>query len=461
MAERPRRRVRRALVSTAAALGLAACGPDVAPTGPSIQVDTIGDTTIVRTLSGSVWGAEATLVPEVSIGELDGPDEYLFGRIGSLAVDSDRNVYVFDAQALHVRVFDADGTYITTVGREGEGPGEFSRAEAIAVLGDDRLLVRDPGNMRVQVFEPASGGTEEWVYNSGNTYRAGAPLYTDVRSRTFLLTSDQSSDDIVIVLGPDGTHLDTLPEPTTDYTPVEVRAETENSSVSSPVPFTPRFFWAVHSSGHFLTGLSADYRIDLARDDGVLRIERAYDPVPVSDAERAYRRESLVRMVRFSVPDWTWDGPRIPDHKPVFTELLTGRDGRIWVRLSTEGRRIENENHDPENPFSEPVTWRESTRYDVFEPDGTYLGPVVPPDEFAPSPDPVFVRDHVWAVTVDDLGVQRVVRYRIEVRAGEAGRFSSPASFVFERALGSDGVHWIRDGNPKIGVSHAILFPTE
>ena len=432
------------MVSTATALGLAACGSDPSPVGPRVQVDTIGDTTIVRTLSGSVWGAEATLVPEVSIGELEGRDEFLFGQIGSLAVDGDRNVYVFDEQALHVRVFDADGTYITTVGREGEGPGEFSRAEAIAVLGDGRLLVRDPGNMRVQVFDPASGETEEWEYNSGNYYRPGAPLYTDVRGRSFLLTSDPSGNDIIILLDPDGTHLDTLPEPTTDYAPVEVKAETENGSVTSPVPFTPRFFWAVHSSGHFLTGLSADYCIDLARHDGVLRIERAYDPVPVSGEERAYQRESLVRMIRFSVPDWTWDGPRIPDHKPVFNQLLTGRDGRIWVRLSTEARRIENEDHDPENPFSEAVTWRESTGYDVFEPDGTYLGVVVPPDDFAPSPDPVFVRDHVWAVTVDDLGVQRVVRYRIEV-GGEGGddrgdrgggRSSSETSFAFR--VGSD-----------------------
>ncbi len=429
-------------LAAATALGLAACDPAAAPVGPATVVDTIGDTTIVRTVSGSVWDAEARLVPEVSIGELDGADEYLFGRIGSLAVDDDRNVYVFDRQANHVRVFDAAGAYVATFGREGEGPGEFARAETIAVLPDGRLLVRDPGNMRVQVFDPASGDTEEWPYNSGNTYRPGTPLSTDVRGRTFLLTSDQAGDDIVIVLGPDGTHLDTLPEPTTDYERVFVRAETENSSITSPVPFTPFFHWAVHPSGHFLTGLPADYRIDLARDDGVLRIERSYDPVPVSNGERDYRRESLVRMIRFTVPDWTWDGPGIPDHKPVFSQLLSGRDGRIWVRLATEGEAVEDGDHDPDNPFSAPVTWYESTRYDVFEADGTYLGAVAPPYEFQLAPDPVFDRDHVWAVTVDELGVQRVVRYRIVVGGAEDGRgggrggglFSAEGTFAFGTA---------------------------
>ncbi len=415
------RKTRVHLTAIAAATSLAgvACGTDGVRTGPSVEVETIADTTIVRTLSGSVWGAEAMLVPEVSIGELEGPDEYLFGRIWSLAVDDDRNVYVFDEQAQHVRVFDAGGTYMRTVGGRGEGPGEFSRAEAIAVLPDGRLAVRDPGNMRVQVFDPATGETDEWEYNSGNAYRAGLPLYTDVRGRTFLLTSDQSRDDIVIVLGSDGTHLDTLPEPTMDYQRFTVRAEhtTEesSSSVTALVPFTHAFYWAVHPSGHFLTGLSSDYSIDLGRDEGVLRIKRDYDPVPVSDGERDYERESLVRMIRFSVPDWTWDGSRIPNHKPVFQELLAGRDSRIWVRLSTEGQRVENENYDPENPFSDPVIWRTPIRYDVFESDGTYLGVVVPPDEFSASPDPIIHDDHVWAVTRDDLGVERVVRYRIEV----------------------------------------------
>ena len=430
-------RARFPLPAAAITLGLTGCGHDARPIGTSVEIDTIGDTTIVRTLSGSVWAAEARLVPEVSIGELDGPDEYLFGRIGSLAVDNERNVYVFDTQANHVRAFDATGTYLATFGREGEGPGEFSRAETIAVLPDGRLLVRDPGNMRVQVFDPVSGETDEWEYNSGNTYRPGSPLYTDLRGRTFLLTSDGNLDDIVLVLSPDGTHLDTLPQPTTDYEPVVVKAETEWSSVTSAVPFTPRFFWAVHPSGHFLTGLSSDYRVDLARDDGVLRIERAYEPVPVLDGERAYRRESKVRMIRWSVPDWSWDGPAIPDHKPVFNELLAGRDGRIWVRLLTEGQRAGNDDDTPGNPLSESVTWREPTRYDVFESDGTYLGVVVPPDEFSASPDPVFEGDHVWAVARDELGVEQVVRYRIEVGHSGVYRSSPEVFFNFEERRGA------------------------
>ena len=425
--ERPRLRFR-VLALTLAALSPVACGIDTEPSGgaPDVVVDTIGDTIVVRTVSGSVWGAEATLVPEVAIGRLDGPEEYLFGRVTSIAVDDSRRVYVLDDQAQHVRVYDADGVYLETLGGRGEGPGEFTRAEAMAVLPDGRLVVRDPGNLRVQVFGPGPGQRNEWTYLSGNFYTTRA-LYTDVRGRTFLFARirDNSGNLVMhlVVLGPDGAAVDTLPEPSSDFEPPRVRAERTDdegntSSVSSVVPFSPFFNWSVHPSGHFLTGLSGEYRIDLARDDGVLRIERQSTAIPVSDAERDHERESTVRMIRLSIPGWDWDGPSIPRHKPVFKSLLSGRDGRIWVWLSTEAYSVENDDYNPDNPFSEPVSWIEPTRYDVFEPDGTYLGAVATPDGFSSYPNPIFDGDNVWAVTRDELGVQRVVRYRIVVGGG-------------------------------------------
>lgn len=398
----------------AAILILAACATDSDATadGPATVTETIGDTTIVRTLSGSVWETEATLVPEVSIGELDGPEEYLFGMVFSIAVDDHRNVYVFDYQAQHVGVFDSAGSHVRTLGRQGEGPGELNRAEAIAMLPDGRLVVRNPGNQRIEVFGPEPGQTEQWGYGAGGLHTF-TPLYTDMHGRTLVTALDRSRDRSsggnlvthLLVLGPDGTDLDTLPEPT-------------SPSTTRFGPFSPMFQWTVHPSGHFLTGFPSEYRIDLARDDGVLRIERAADPVPVLDEERAHARERFERGMREAVPDWTGDAPPIPEHKPFFSYLLAGRDGRIWVRVATEGYPVENEDHDPEDPSSMPVLWRAPVRYDVFEPDGTYLGVVAPPDDFWPSASPIFDGDYVWAVTQDDLGVARVVRYRIVVGGG-------------------------------------------
>ena len=178
---------------------LATCETDADPSadGPATVTETIGDTTVVRTLSGSVWEGEATLVSELSIGELDGAAEYLFGDIWTIAVDDDRTVYVFDEQADHIRVFDSAGTHVETLGGPGEGPGEFRSAEAIAPLSDGRVVMRDPGNKRIAVFVPGTGQTDHWGYDPG-TSGSNRPLHTDSHGRTLLATPDLSRDDFAI-----------------------------------------------------------------------------------------------------------------------------------------------------------------------------------------------------------------------------------------------------------------------
>lgn len=94
----------------------------------------------------------------------------------------------------------------------------------------------------------------------------------------------------LLVLGPDGTPVDTLAEP--------------SSPSQTPFgPYSPSFQWTFHPSGHFLTGMPSEYRIDLARDDGVLRIERAAEPVPVLEEEGAYEQELFSRGMREFNPD--------------------------------------------------------------------------------------------------------------------------------------------------------------
>ena len=137
--------------------------------GPRTETLTSGDTTVVRTLSGSVWGDTARLVPEITIGVLDGDEEYMFGGIRSLAVSPvDGTVYVFDSQVPALRVYDADGTYRTTFGRDGGGPGEYAQPDGgLTILSDGRVLLRDPGNGRIMVYSPEGEEVETWPVRGG------------------------------------------------------------------------------------------------------------------------------------------------------------------------------------------------------------------------------------------------------------------------------------------------------
>jgi hypothetical protein len=164
-----------------------------------------------------------------------------------------------------------------------------------------------------------------------------------------------------------------------------------------------------------LGGVSDRYRIDVFRRDGpVLRIERRVEPVRVAAGEKASEEHRVARAMRRLQPDWTWNGPPMPDTKPSFRQIFVGQDGRIWVQVRAPGHEVPEEVREPAAGEPTPPTpWREPVVFDVFEPDGTYLGEVRAPDRSRTYPAPVLGTEHVWAVVEGELGVQYLARFRI------------------------------------------------
>ena len=424
--EGKKRRTRREQLSGAARSFLFSCclltisACDFGPASRSasrVAVDTIGDTIVVRTLSGSAWGAQARLVPQVSIGEgEEGPEELLFGDVHALAADSERNVYVFDRQAAAVRIFDSSGTHLRTFGRRGQGPGELAEPTAMAVLPGGRVVVRDEANSRLTLFGPGARDGDAWRYTPGSFFTT-RPLWTDRESRTYVFAQDvgRSGRTVLLVLRPDGALAATLSlPPEEEFRPPSLEAPWRRGRLEIPLPFAPEAHWTVHPAGAFLVGVSDEYRVELRRfAGGVLRIERVYDRVGVSREEADSARAGVERRFRQGNPNWRWDGPPIPQTKPPFNALYAGLDGRIWVSLS--GVRRAGKRSDDDVADGSPALQREPVRFDVFEEDGTYLGVVDAPPDFSRSPPPVFDGEFVWAVSLDELGVERVARYRINV----------------------------------------------
>jgi hypothetical protein len=164
-------------------------------------------------------------------------------------------------------------------------------------------------------------------------------------------------------------------------------------------------------------GLSTDYRVDLFRDDGVLRVERSWEPVPVPAEERSDAEERASYNMRNNFPGWRWNGPPVPDTKPPFRILWVDDDGRIWVLLSQPSVEIMGAGEvmkERERTKRMPTRYQEKVAFDVFERDGRYLGRVHAPDLLSIYPEPVVRGDYVWAITRDELDVSYVVRYRID-----------------------------------------------
>src|SRR5271157_1709430 len=71
----------------------------------------------------------------------------------NVAVDKEGDVYVTDTLNNRVEIFDADGNFIRTFGKNGDGPGQFARPKGIAIDGDGHIWVVDAMQQRVQVFD--------------------------------------------------------------------------------------------------------------------------------------------------------------------------------------------------------------------------------------------------------------------------------------------------------------------
>lgn len=390
---------------------VAGCGHEHSATDAwRAERDTLGDTIVVRTVAGSVWGKPRTLVERASVGKAEGDEVDLLGGFRAIAVAPDGSIYISDDGPV-LRKYAPDGHYVATFGRKGGGPGEYANPDGgLAVLADGRVLIRDPGNGRITVYDSAGTYLEAWRIPAG--FFTSRKLYVDTASHALtwvIVDPDKPFDQRRTALGYIGAAGvgDTMLAPTWNITEANVSGSNKNMTNVSTVPFTAEAKWTFSPLGYYVGGVNNRYHLTLYRSGTPLVLERTVDPVPVQSAEAAAEKERLTRQFRENFPGWSWNGPDIPDSKPLFTGIFAGDDGRLWIQLSQPGHVEQADD------ASDPPEWKEPVVFDVFEPDGRYLGQVVAPEGFLQYPSPVFRGDTVWAGFEDADGVRYVKRYEL------------------------------------------------
>lgn len=108
-----------------------------------------------------VYDRDGNFLRKLAGAKIGEPD--LFKRLASVAVDKKgERIYAVDIGGTmrsgpedhRVRVFDAKtGNHLFDIGKRGEGPGEFNLARDAVLDKDNNLFVVDGGNFRIQVFD--------------------------------------------------------------------------------------------------------------------------------------------------------------------------------------------------------------------------------------------------------------------------------------------------------------------
>jgi hypothetical protein len=119
------------------------------------KVETVNGVRVVHNAKGGLWGSAPKLALELvrKIGDVDTEDEHVaFNYPNDVAVDKDGAIYILDAGNTRIQKFSPDGKYLATIGRKGQGPGEFILPDSLDIDRDGNLVVGDSAQSRLHVI---------------------------------------------------------------------------------------------------------------------------------------------------------------------------------------------------------------------------------------------------------------------------------------------------------------------
>ena len=390
----------------AGALLFAACsdGADAPAASRTSVVDSAG----VRVVTNGVEGLprrELRPEAEVSMGSFDGVDDALFNV---RAVDRlpGGEWILANGGTNQIKVFTAAGEYLRSIGREGEGPGEFASLWSLSVFGGDSIFAWDTRSRRASVF--SSDG--ELVRSVTPAAIEGQSLPAPVRmmatgsllaSGGFSLNSvDLGSEEIVRssslghLLDSEGRHLRTLDE----FGGTEQWLVQTDAFVSiRTVPFGKGSRLAGSADAIF-AGATENPEIRVRNVDGELvqiwRLDR--ESPHVSPEEWEVTRQADIALARsaaaLAMAEAFYSKVPIPARHPAWNQLMVTQEGELWMQQ-----------FDPPGGEDTNVWWR-------FDTQGVLYDEVSLPAGF----DPLWISDDLVVGTIEDeFEVEYVRGYRI------------------------------------------------
>lgn len=338
-----------------------------------------------------------TFEEELSIG---GEAYEMLSRPTFYIVDKQSNIYISDSQDQSIKVFDANGSFVRAIGRQGEGPGEFSYVGRMAFMPDGRLMVPDARANRLSFFDPDGTylDSHHWSERMGRVY--GVTDEACIMTVTIFGENGDGMEDrklFVKKFGFDGNEILTLGEFQTE----KVATHTESISgggvmmMGMSAPHSPHsIFIADQERQRLYHCINDRYMIEVFDFDGkvIRRIDRPYKALPFT-AEDAEEFRSQYENSRNEAAKKMVQEMSMPSVKTITPQMRVDDLGNLWVETNEE--REEGDSV--------------LTAYDVFNPDGYYEARVwvdVKPEIFTNGK---MYRFH----TDEESGYRFVKRYRV------------------------------------------------
>jgi hypothetical protein len=306
-------------------LCVAAAGGVQAPAWKG-RVETVDGVKVVRNPASPLYGEFVPQLEEdLSLGN-PSDETYYFPKGAGLNVDDEGNLYVCDFGNKRVQKYDKNGKYVRTIGRQGQGPGEY--------MYPSQVFFDENGNPCVKGWTDLNFFTKDGAFKKRVNIK---------QSLTYF------------VLGPGGKIIGMtqpnprLPSPSYELLMLNAEGEVERQVAGFPATaninkevliwhaYSPNLFFTSVTSDKFAYGFSSEYKIYLADREGrtLFAIVDEEKPQSISGREKDVARKKGPSA---------WAGnpgnaePRdlmlFPDHRPFFGSLLSDGEGRLFVLRS-------------------------------------------------------------------------------------------------------------------------------
>ncbi len=315
-------------------------------------------------------------------------EDVLFGVITDVIADREGNFYLLDSQLSEVQVYSPKGEYLRTIGREGEGPGEFRGATNLLLLPNGNIGVLQAFPSKIIGLTPDGKPADDFLL----------PEREDDVGFRFILAARNAGDQLAVVygfnqpseggftqknvmslFGPDGGN--------------ERRLFTQDSKMNAAEPMIAesewdsfRNRWTSGPDGKVYSAVDfGEYTVNVWGVDGKLGrvISREY-PTHKRTGEQSDRILEIYKGFTRQIPIPNMKYEIEPDWNPI--QAISARDdGTLWVQTSRGAWGI------PEGELG---------HYDVFDKNGKLARQVVLKGQGDPQQDGYFfVGDKLFVVT--------------------------------------------------------------
>jgi hypothetical protein len=337
------------------------------------------------------------LVDDLVIGADAGTTGALLYAPRHVAAAPDGTIFVADSATDDIKRFAADGTLLTILGGEGQGPGEFLSIGQLTIAGD-RLVAWDTRNRRFSVW--TLEGEHVADHAAGQLESPDGVEGLDDGTLVWRITEihqDGSRERVIARLSTDGEELDrlvALPSAMPTLTPERDPATMLQDIVDGMD--APRLSFQVGGGSTVYVTTEQDYEVLAMSPEGevrwALRVDWPRWPWPDE------RKQRVIDAFARDYPDAAGTRPADldwPEHSAALIGLSSDGAGRLYTFINPG-------EVDPDAPRRWPV--------DVYSPEGEYLASGTVPYRWS------YARgDYVYGTRTSDDDETVVVRYRLLV----------------------------------------------